>query len=123
MRKAWLGVALLLAACAPNYPTRAPPTAAPTPAPAPVPAPLQTPQPPRSRAPTPPPRVTVKDQCGASELQGLVGRPRTEIPVPVDPNRQRVACTTCPVTLDYSPQRLNFFFDAGTGIIREIRCG
>jgi len=69
------------------------------------------------------PRVTVRDQCGASDLQGLVGRPRTEIPIPVDPNRQRVACTTCPVTLDYNPQRLNFFFDAQTGILKEIRCG
>jgi hypothetical protein len=67
--------------------------------------------------------VTVKDQCGASDLQGLVGRPRTEIPIPVDPNRRRVACTTCPVTLDYNPQRLNFFFDATTGVIKEIRCG
>jgi hypothetical protein len=56
-------------------------------------------------------------------VQSLVGRPRTEIPVPLDPAKQRVACTTCPVTEDYRPDRLNFFFDAGTGLIREIRCG
>lgn len=65
----------------------------------------------------------MRDQCGAAALQGLIGRPRTEVPIPVDPNRQRVACTTCPVTLDYRPDRLNFFFDAETGIIREVRCG
>jgi hypothetical protein len=65
----------------------------------------------------------VNDQCGAGAQQGLVGRPRTEVPIPIDPNRQRVACTTCPVTLDYRPDRLNFFFDAETGIIREVRCG
>jgi len=53
----------------------------------------------------------------------LGGRPRREIPVPVRPERHRVACTTCPVTPDFSPERLNFFFDAQTGIIREIRCG
>ena len=64
-----------------------------------------------------------KDLCGAAELQGLVGRPRTDIPVPVRPERQRVACTSCPVTQDESPDRLNFFFDAATGLIREIRCG
>jgi hypothetical protein len=34
-----------------------------------------------------------------------------------------VACTTCPVTMDFSAARLNFFFDAATGIIKEIRCG
>jgi hypothetical protein len=65
----------------------------------------------------------VADACGAADLQALVGRPRSEIPIPVDPARQRVVCTTCPATMDYSPQRLNFFFDAGTGIIKEIRCG
>jgi len=122
MRKAWLGLALLLTACAPHYPTQAPPTAAPAPPPQPPQQP-PSPEPPRVRPTPPPPRVTVKDQCGASDLQGLVGRPRTEIPIPVDPNRQRVACTTCPVTLDYNPQRLNFFFDAATGVIKEIRCG
>ncbi|HEY9216637.1 MAG TPA: peptidase inhibitor I78, partial [Phenylobacterium sp.] len=63
------------------------------------------------------------DMCKASENQPLVGRPRTEIPVPVNPSDQRVACTTCPVTQDYNPRRLNFFFDADTGLIAEVRCG
>lgn len=77
--------------------------------------------PPAARpAPEPPP---LKDACGAAEAKNLVGRPRTEIPVPLDPSRQRVACTTCPVTQDYRPDRLNFFFDAQTGIIKEVRCG
>ena len=80
-------------------------------------------------APSPPPpaappvKLPLKDACGASDLQNLVGRPRTEIPVPVNPDRQRVACTTCPVTQDYRPERLNFFFDAQSGRIREIKCG
>jgi hypothetical protein len=74
-----------------------------------------------SALPVPPP--TEKDQCGAADLQSLVGRPRSEIPVPVDPARQRVACTTCPVTLDHNPGRLNFFFDADSGLIKQIRCG
>jgi hypothetical protein len=67
--------------------------------------------------------VTVRDACGAADLQRLVGRPRTEIPIPVDPSRQRVACTTCPITEDYNPSRLNFFFEAETGRIKQIRCG
>ena len=27
------------------------------------------------------------------------------------------------VTLDYSPARLNIFFDAETGIVKEVKCG
>lgn len=120
MRRAfWLGLVALAAACSttPRYPTMTPTTPTTPAAPAaPTPLPQQSARPQRGQA-------GANDQCGASALQGLVGRPRTEVPVPVNPNLQRVACTTCPVTMDYSPQRLNFFFDAQTGIIKEIRCG
>ena len=113
-----IAAGLALAACSPKYATTKPGAAA---APAPVVAPaVQAPAP---RSPIPRPQVSVRDQCGAAEVQGLIGRPRTEIPVPVEPSRQRVACTTCPVTDDYNPARLNFFFDADSGRIREIRCG
>jgi hypothetical protein len=107
MRRLALAVTLLaLSACS----TPAPPEPAPPPPPAPAPAP-------------PPPPPPAADTCGAREHQHLVGRPRTEIPIPLDPNKQRVACTTCPVTMDFSAERLNFFFDAKTGIIKEVRCG
>ncbi|WP_372786267.1 peptidase inhibitor I78 [Phenylobacterium sp.] len=109
-----LVLALLLAGCAaPSYPVTPPPAeSAPT-----------APQPPPRRSPIRPPQVSVRDQCDAATHQGLIGRPRTEIPIPIDPDRQRVACTTCPVTLDYRADRLNFFFDAETGIIKQVRCG
>ena len=103
-----LGAALALAACS-SSPTEV------TPAPAPYPAIVA--------APAPAPSPASRDQCGAADLQNLVGKLRTEIPVPIDPTKQRVACVTCPVTLDFSPQRLNFFFDAATGVIKEVRCG
>lgn len=113
MRRWSILAALALAACAPlPLETPAPATSAPVAAPPPPP-----PQPIATPLPTP------KDACGAAELQGLIGHPRTEIPVPLDPNRQRVACTTCPVTQDFRPDRLNFFFDADTGRIRQIKCG
>jgi len=63
------------------------------------------------------------DMCRAGELQWLVGKPRTEIPVPVDVVNRRVTCTTCPVTQDYSPQRLNIFFNDQTQIVEQVRCG
>lgn len=63
------------------------------------------------------------DLCHAAELQNLVGQPRTEIPVPVDVINRRVTCTTCPITEDYSPYRLNIFYDQDTGVVEEVRCG
>lgn len=81
------------------------------------------PQPAAAVSAAPSPVGAEPDQCGAVALQGLVGRPRSEIPVPVDPARQRVACSACAVTQDYSPARLNFFFDADTGLIQSVRCG
>lgn len=122
-RAAGLLLALMtLAACSPRYPTTpAAVGAAPT-AEAPVLSPPPSPPPPK-QSPAPKPQVSARDQCGAAELQRLVGRPRTEVPVPLNPSRQRVACTTCPVSEDFDPSRLNFFFDADTGRIKQIRCG
>ena len=91
-------------------------------APEPAAPPASSPVAPPPPAGSPPPQP-VADACGAREMQSLVGRPRTEIPVPVRPELQRVACTTCAVTLDFNPNRLNFFFDAQTGRIKEVRCG
>lgn len=85
-------------------------------------APSPPPPPPPSR-PAPPPPPPPADECGAAAAQRYVGRNRSEIPVPVNPALQRVACTTCPVTMDFNPRRLNFFFDAQTGTIKEVKCG
>ena len=48
----------------------------------------------RSRSPAP---RAGGDTCGAKALQSLIGRPRAEIPVPVDLSRRRV---TCPAVVD-----------------------
>jgi|TARA_R110002051_G_scaffold6651_2_gene31837 hypothetical protein len=69
------------------------------------------------------PDDSTRDLCRAGELQWLVGRSRNEIPVPVDVINRRVVCTTCPVTQDYSPYRLNIFFNLETGIVEQVRCG
>ncbi len=104
---------LVLASCAsppPREPAPPPPPNTPTVAPVQTPAtPLQTPRP--------------RDACGAWENQSLIGKPRTAIPVPVDPSRRRVACTTCPVTQDFREDRMNIFFDADTGVVKSVTCG
>lgn len=67
--------------------------------------------------------ATGEAMCKADEFQWLIGKPRSEIPVPVDVVNRRVACTTCPVAEDYSPYRLNIFYNQRTGLIEQVRCG
>ena len=64
-----------------------------------------------------------EDLCKAADFQYLVGRPRTEIPVPVEVVSRRVVCTTCPVTMDFSAYRLNIFYNDQTDIVEQVRCG
>lgn len=63
------------------------------------------------------------DMCGAGALQWLVGKPKTDIPVPVDVVNRRVTCTNCPVTQDYSPYRVNILFNERTSLVEQVRCG
>ena len=63
------------------------------------------------------------DPCGASNYQWLVGRRRTAIPASPVGRNWRVACTSCAVTMDYSPERLNIFYDSETERVAEVRCG
>ena len=63
------------------------------------------------------------NQCRADQYQRYVGRNRTELPPKPADETWRVTCTTCPVTMDYSPSRLNILFDEATGVIREVKCG
>ena len=107
MRRAAFAALLALAACAPVEAPRDP-----------IPV-----QPIVVAPPPPPPPPEPPDYCGAKPLQYLVGQHRTKIPVPVNPSARRVTCTTCPVTMDYSPYRLNIFYDQATGIIKEVKCG
>lgn len=91
----------------------------------------QAPLPPGYVAPqasTPAPRPAPQparpaDACGASELTWLVGKPKTEIPVPVDPSSRRVVCTTCAVTQEYISRRQTIRFDLDSGIVQSVTCG
>jgi hypothetical protein len=65
----------------------------------------------------------VPSTCEAPELAYLIGKPHTQIPVPVDPSRRRVSCTTCPVTEDYRPERTDILFDQTTGLVTAVKCG
>jgi len=114
-------LALVLAGCAsgPEAPSAPPPPGVPPVAAVEIPVPpVRLPAAPISVPPPPPP-----DQCGAYELAWLVGRPRTEIPVPVQPSRRRVVCESCPRTLDFRPDRVTIEYNAGSGRVTKVSCG
>lgn len=72
--------------------------------------------------PMPPPGDS-PSQCRADQYQRFIGRNRSELPPKPANETWRVTCTTCPVTMDYSPGRLNILYASSTGIIREVKCG
>lgn len=109
----WVVAALfVLGACAEPERAPPPPVAA---------APAPPPPPPMAAAPAPPARPA--DACGAISLQSLVGKPRTDIPVPVNPAMRRVICSTCVATQDYVASRQTITFDTQTGLVTSVRCG
>lgn len=80
--------------------------------------------PPSMGAPAPPePPRDGPSQCKADQYQRYIGRHRSELPPKPAGEVWRVTCTTCPVTEDYSPTRLNIFFNERTEIVEQIRCG
>jgi hypothetical protein len=108
--------AISTAGCASQQPAPVVPAVAPSVAPEPVILPSE---------PAPPSGVNRidGDLCKADDHQWLVGRSRAEIPVPVDVVNRRVTCTTCPMTEDYSPYRLNILFNQASGRVEQVRCG
>lgn len=73
--------------------------------------------------PAPMPPGDGPTRCKADQYQRFVGRNRSELPPRPADEVWRVTCTTCPVTMDYSPHRLNILFEESTGVIREVKCG
>lgn len=122
-----IGLAAALTACAPSTPARQAPRASAPPISQPLPPPSRyaTPTPYVTAAPSAQPRppATAADACGAAAHEYLVGKNRSEIPIPVNPALRRVSCTTCPVTLEFNPRRLNIIFDQASGNVTEVKCG
>ena len=69
-----------------------------------------------------PPIKDSPDACGAAAARSLIGTHVGAVSFPAGAN-VRVVCTTCPITRDYRPDRLNVRFDQATGIVRSVDCG
>ncbi len=109
---------LALAGCASS-----PPLPSPVVAPARPPPAATTLPSPAAPATPPAPARPVRDTCGLQPLGDLVGKLRSEIPVPVDLTRRRVVCEGCPVTQDLRPDRQTIWYDQATGRVTRTQCG
>ncbi len=63
------------------------------------------------------------DLCNAGKYRYLVGRNRSTIPQQPAGATWRVTCNSCPVTADFSEQRLNIVYDDKTGTVKSVACG
>lgn len=66
--------------------------------------------------------VDVADQCGASELQYLVGKPGVMLDGMRFSQDVRVIQYGMAITMDYREDRLNFWLDA-RDVIERVVCG
>ena len=73
--------------------------------------------------PAPAPPMDGPQACKADQYQRFVGTNRSQLPQTPAGETWRVTCTTCPMTMDYNPRRLNILYDQATGVIREVKCG
>ncbi|MDP1528404.1 MAG: I78 family peptidase inhibitor [Rhodoferax sp.] len=73
--------------------------------------------------PAPPSPVDGATLCKAERYQRYIGRNRSDLPARPAGEVWRVTCTTCPVTMDYNPHRLNILFEESNGVIRDVKCG
>ncbi|WP_312598968.1 hemolysin [Brevundimonas sp.] len=61
--------------------------------------------------------------CKVEDYQSYVGRNRSTIPSAPTGQTFRILCTTCPATMDYRENRVNFVFDEATNIVKDVKCG
>ncbi|NBE09269.1 I78 family peptidase inhibitor [Paragemmobacter ruber] len=73
-------------------------------------------------APDPGPAPGPVNQCGALDLQYLVGAPAAQLDTIRFNKPVRVIYPDTAVTMDYNPDRLNFQIDR-TGLIARVTCG
>lgn len=79
---------------------------------------------PEARREDPPmPAEPPKDSCGAGDLQAYVGKSKDELPPVPEGRTRRLVCTTCMMTMDYSPVRQTVTFDRANGIVKSVKCG
>ena len=110
----FLGVVLLVAACAaPQTVETVPESSAPA---------AEVSEPGRNVKPEMDPLDRVEDTCGLDALKPYLGQQASDIPMEVLPERSRIVGPDTQVTMDYVPTRLNVLNDE-TGMVIGLKCG
>jgi hypothetical protein len=85
--------------------------------------PPSTPPEPIAADETPALPAAEQDTCQAASHSSLLGSSYKQAPAAPAGKVYRVVCTTCPMTMDFNPQRLNIIYDEKSGLIRRLTCG
>ena len=64
-----------------------------------------------------------QDTCGASTYATWLGQEYGRVPPAPAGKVVRVVCSTCPMTMDFSAERLNIIYDEKTGLVTRLSCG
>ena len=99
--------------------------AAPATAAAPAPAPTSTAATPQPGEPEPLATLPTAeaDTCGAAEYSVWLGQEHQRLPEAPAGKVVRVVCSTCPMTMDFSAERLNVIYDEKTKLVTRLSCG
>jgi nitrous oxide reductase accessory protein NosL len=72
---------------------------------------------------TPPPPSSELGQCKADAYRSYIGKNRSELPAAPASETRREVCTTCAMTMDFNPNRVNIVYDANSNLITQVKCG
>ena len=72
---------------------------------------------------TPAPPSSELGQCKADAYRSYVGKSRSELPAAAPGETRREVCTTCAMTMDFNPSRVNIVYDTASNRITEVKCG
>jgi hypothetical protein len=64
-----------------------------------------------------------EDTCRAGTYASTLGQDYRQVPPAPQGRVFRVVCTTCAMTMDFNPERLNFFYDEANGKVVRLSCG
>ena len=64
-----------------------------------------------------------EDTCRAATYASTLGDDYRSVPPAPEGRTFRVVCTTCAMTMDFNPERLNFFYDESSGKVVRLTCG
>ena len=70
-----------------------------------------------------PPTASMPGECKADAYRSYIGKNRSELPATPAGETRRVVCSTCAVTMDFNPERVNIVYDAGSNLVTEVKCG